>query len=261
MPVLPRKSQNARDGAPSLIELLRPAAGNPPALDPLAATLQGQVRRFLARLAPKVDLDQLDDFTQETLLHVLLRIESCRADTDAGVRAWVFAVARRVILDYNRSNQVALRSTSLEILTERYHRAAEQPTIQDHVAGIDDELTKSITDISVVESSPGAQVETAATTVVPMLASLIVQAQRCLPPDTQELLYRRVIERDTWSEIGGWMHIQAGAAKRRFQRAQRAIRRQLLKDLSNVEEPRRSEAVCWLSSAMSTQAKLNGRSV
>lgn len=216
--------------------------GDQTALASLAAGLHADIRNFLRhRFTSALEMD-IDDFTQESLLHLLPRLATCRASSAAGFRGWAFKAATRVVFDHCRSNQTALHSYPID---DDVCRAREQSCWEPRDSGeaADSHLSRLLIDDSCTDRE-----EDYANTAVG-LSVLLAKAQRCLPNETQELLYLRIVACRLWTDIGVSLAISSTAAKRRFQRGQQALRRQLVSDLRSVDEPFRSDAVMWLTRA------------
>ena len=198
----------ARDGAgPSLIALLHEARNidDPVAADAAVGALVERLypicERFLRRRlrgfrdAPDVAADA----TQESMLRIAAALDDCRATSDRELVAWALVTARRTVIDMYRSPTSGLAARSL---------ASELHDEADCLGeGADD-------------------VEGQATPRNTLLA-LAMRAYDALTRETAELLWWRLIRDAEWSEVAEEMSTTSAGAKRRFQRAQGALRRSL----------------------------------
>ncbi len=167
-------------------------AGDAQAYETLLLTLRLPMRRYLrARfrfaIAPEMCYE---DIEQDALLHVHVHLPDCRAETEGALIGWALAIARRAALDVLRE-PFETRSLHSSVVMER---------LADDAAGPDAEET-------------------------PVSARRLVEAQQWLPAVDQELLWRRLVRRESWVEVGAALGLSWTAARRRFQRAQQILRR------------------------------------
>lgn len=188
---------------PSLVELCRRAkAGNAEAMDAVLRTFQEPVHRYLARrLAQCPDgHDVAGDLRQEVLLRAAGGLARCHFDNEQRPLAWVLRIARNVLVDHVRAERTRHRLVSpdtLELLAERAALAQWQSVSP--------------------EGDPGGRLDDVA-----------ARAMAGLPRRTVELLRLRVQMGCTWPEVAAALGTTTSGAKRRFQRAQVALRARLL---------------------------------
>lgn len=215
--------------------------------------LRCSITRWLTRRLPYDAADDVDDYTQEALWRIWTRLRECHARDERGIRAWALTIAWRVaVADRRRRvrtiplhDESALRRAGVDNAhIVRKSDASNVPI----PALIDDTL-----DSDAASRSWGAVPSLAHDgSTAELLARIASNAQRRLPTSTQELIYARLIEHVSWCELGRRYGITAPAARRRYQRAQHSLRRYVVEDLSRVCEPRRSQAVIWLSAVCAT---------
>ena len=188
----------------------------------LVERLQPTLARCLRGRLPDVDADVMADLLQEAALHVLDGAASCRATTDEQVRSWACVVAIRAGLAFLRSPRSGQgetrRALSAEAAAARTRLWAEWAADQDPP------------DVGALR----------------VLARLAADAQAALPPDAAALVWDRVIEDVSWAEAAERYGTTAPGAKRRFQRAQRAIRRFIWSHATELPEPARSAVITRL---------------
>lgn len=173
--------------------LHRAQAGNPEARETLLATLHVAVRDYVAGHTHRMPdgADVADDVAQETLIRILTRLHTCRASSDRQVLAWALAVARTRLIDHVR--RIRPRGERMDDLSDV--PAPAKP------------------DASKSDSTD--------------LAGAVRKVVRGLPRETRTLLELRVEHGETWPAIAHALRTTAAGAKRRFQRAQERLRREL----------------------------------
>jgi RNA polymerase sigma-70 factor (ECF subfamily) len=200
--VSPRQCANELSG--SLADLGRLAqAGNPQALDSLLRRVQEPVYRYLLRrllAAPDAE-DLARDLCQEALIRAMGSIGRSTFASDGRLVAWVLTIARNVLLDHLRQarRRAEVRGDS------HWARTAS--------AGL----------------LPGEDV--APPRLLEMLAA---EALAAVPEGTAELLRLRLVVGRSWKEVADALGIAETAVKRRFQRAQAALRRRILVRLGEL---------------------------
>jgi RNA polymerase sigma-70 factor (ECF subfamily) len=175
-----------------LTALRRAQTGDPEAEEMLLATLHAPILNYVKGYTRRMpdDGDVADDVAQETLIRMATRLRSCRAESDDQVLGWALAIARTRLADYLR----------------RIPPAVERMT--DDVAG----PTYSPTDTSGAGTA---------------LRGLVRRVVRSLPRETRVLLELRVERGESWAEVAQALRTTAAGAKRRFQRAQARLQREL----------------------------------
>ena len=125
-----------------------------------------------------------DDLVQSSMIRVWMKLPQCRATSDRQLLHWCRVIAWRITLDHFRHPRRGLFISLAEPLAE--------PTPGD--------------------DSPGK------------LILAMAAAWPELPEATQKLIWAKVIEGRSWSEIAEEQGTTVSAAKRRFQRAQKRLR-------------------------------------
>jgi RNA polymerase sigma-70 factor (ECF subfamily) len=188
--------ERASDPPGSLATLGRLAqAGCAQALDRLLRRVEGPLYRYLVsrlRAAPDAG-DLASDLCQEALIRASASIGRCTFASDARLLAWALTIARNVLLDHLRRARGR---------AEVRHDAVREPAAGPPPAD---------------EGAPPRLLET-----------LAAEALAEVPEATAELLRLRLVAGRSWREVGDALGIAETAAKRRFQRAQAALRRRIL---------------------------------
>ncbi|MBA3670398.1 MAG: sigma-70 family RNA polymerase sigma factor [Gemmatimonadaceae bacterium] len=210
----------------SLSALLTAAQGEGPeadaALEELLTSLCGIVRRSAlhhARGLADVS-DVAADVTQETLIGLAKGVRGCRATTDAEVVAWARVATRNAYIDMFRSpgSGLAARLLADELVHDMHHFAA---------------LT-------------GADMPQRNSPAMTVLLRVLMEAYGDAVESTGELFWWRLIMSLEWTEIAAKFSTTAAGAKRRFQRAQEALRRSVLSRVEELPAAERVEVVALL---------------
>jgi RNA polymerase sigma factor (sigma-70 family) len=175
-------------------------------LYPLAA-------RFISRRLTRYrDANEIAaDVAQESMVRIATGITACRAATDHELVAWVLVTTRRTAVDMYRSPSSGLAARSLAV---------------DLDDGLDADTESEVTDPD--EASPRRT-----------LLRLASRAYDALKSSTAELLWWRLIRDAEWSEVAERLETTPAGAKRRFQRAQAAMRRAVLESISGLPSEQR----------------------
>jgi RNA polymerase sigma-70 factor (ECF subfamily) len=182
----------------SLADLGRLAqAGCTRALDRLLRQVEGPLYRYLIgqlRAAPDAE-DLARDLCQETLIRTAVSLQRCTFASDARLLAWVLTIARNLLVDHLR-------------------RARDRREVRDD-AGL--------------AHTPDAGWPPQDDAPRPrLLETFAAEALAEVSEDTARLLRLRLVEGESWKEVGRALGIAESAAKRRFQRAQATLRRSIL---------------------------------
>ncbi|HEX6372884.1 MAG TPA: sigma-70 family RNA polymerase sigma factor [Longimicrobium sp.] len=191
------RRQPASDPAGSLADLGRRAqAGSACALDRLMGRLEGPVYRYLVtRLLAAPDAEDLArDLCQEALIRATTSIGRCTFASDGRLVAWMLTIARNVLLDHLRE----VRG-------------------RDEVRG-DDWVRTMAAGLQPGDDAPPPR----------PLETFAAEALAEVSEGTAELLRLRLMSGSSWKEVADVLGIAESAAKRRFQRAQATLRRQIL---------------------------------
>ena len=193
-----------RSDAELLVLLHSARQGDAPALEALLRELYPSIRTYAyRRVRERRDAEALaDDIAQEALLRVIHGIASCRAGSIPSLFSWVIVVTRHAMVDLMRNDK-------------------------DREAWV-----QSTPDLQPADERASARAwlaEPSSTSAATALLSDIVNCVLCsLPETTAAILHLRTQLRLSWPEVAAEARTTATAAKRRFQRAQRRIRRDLL---------------------------------
>jgi RNA polymerase sigma-70 factor (ECF subfamily) len=191
-------------------------AGCAQALEELLRRVDGPVYRYLVvRLRAAPDAQDLAlDLRQEVLIRVVASLGRCTFASDGRLLAWVLTITRNVLLDHLR----AARGRG---------EVRNPPAWACSVAAACDD-----------EPVPPHPLE-----------GFVAETLAGLPEATAELLRLRLIGGRSWKEVGGALGIAESAAKRRFQRAQAALRRQILARVDALPRDARRGVVLRLLAA------------
>ncbi len=168
-------------------------AGDPAALDEMAASCGPQLYRYLARLAP--DAETARDMTQECLLRAVKALwAGTRPDH---LLPWLLRIATNLAHDDHRSayRQRVLLCDDLEPL-----------------AGADDHDAEHAVFSSLRVADRGAAVD---------------QAVRGLPVELRQVIHLRFVEDQPVKEIAAIVGVPEGTVKSRLYRAYRLLEREL----------------------------------
>lgn len=223
----------------------------------------GTERRWLIcklrRAFPRLDVSDLEDVVQETLMLAIRYHDQCRADTSGRRRAWLAAIGRSVTL---RHIAAAQRFVSIHEHITRGVRIAGAPcheanNADDHPLGqvlgtiaapCDDDAF-----IGVIDSVCAAGDLTPHVLATPPLLArercliALRQLVERLPASQQELLALHAEHSLTWQEIARLYGVTIYAVKRRFQRMQRSLGLQMLRhfEAAGDAEASRLLSVIW----------------
>lgn len=200
-----------------LIPCVRAAvAGDERALERVLAAIYAPIVSFLYRRFDRErEAEELArDLAQESLVHVAMGLGKCRAETTKEFFAWTFTIARNVGRDL-------LRARGEELKMLRF--AAEVEEIA------------SVADPGHGQSDAGGE-----DAIARALSAIVTEATEALPEATVRLLWIRLVEDGSWSEVAHRLGTTAAGAKRRFQRAQATLRTRVLRLIDELPEPERS---------------------
>jgi RNA polymerase sigma factor (sigma-70 family) len=200
-------------------------AGDADALESALALLHPVICRFLARRFVS-GLDAYDfvaDVAQDALIRIAKGLSACRATAPGEVRAWALKAARSAAIDYLRSPSSGLsllkRAVQLDgpaaeaLLWSEWQRPDDDPN---------------------------------AASAATVLCRLAVDAQNELSTAQVELIWSRLVDGASWAEIGQRFGTTAAGAKRRYQRAQKAVRKTVLAKVTGLSEPERTRLMRFL---------------
>lgn len=205
-----------------LVPLLRRAtAGDDAALQTLLSEVAVPLRRFLRHRVWDHSGREvlLDDLVQESLLRIYGSLHACAAETDGQFLSWCLAIARSALLDHLRVYQRQL------LLLD---------------AGMDIEAAAG--NVSAWEWKQEAEGSSALSVLLQVLQKMEAQ----LPADTSTLLWLRVQNSASWSEVGVALGTTEAGAKRRYQRVQRTLRKAVLRRVHDLPPAERDVILAWL---------------
>jgi RNA polymerase sigma-70 factor (ECF subfamily) len=201
----------------------RAAAGEEKAMEQLLLGVHPHVLRYLERwLHESKEWKELaKDLAQDTLVRIARGIACFRGTTDREVVAWCVTIARNIGTDQLRAFR---EEADLTVFGEELGAGArERPGWN----AVDDEGSEAVR----------------------ILLRLLRQAQDSEPDCNQELLWLRVLQHDSWHEVGEALGIGEAAAKRRYQRIQERMRLALLRALVHLPPEEVSVVRRWLARA------------
>jgi len=199
-----------------LVPLLRQAVrGDEAAREELVAHLWVFLLPYVRKQARSRDdaRDLAQDLAQDAMLRILRNLYRCQATVDAEVAAWALAIAHNVVLDDYRAHvrlELHRLSPELEALTYRFADGPYRPCEQYRPETILDALVRSTI--------------------------------RGLPADLRKLLELKILHDATWADVGEALGTTAAGAKRRFQRAQGTIQREILRRTEALPSKKRAIA-------------------
>jgi RNA polymerase sigma factor (sigma-70 family) len=217
-----------------LVEAKRFGESADVALEDLLTDLCEPVRRFAVfRLRYHEDPgDMAEDVVQETLIRVAKAIRTCNAASDAQILAWVRTIARNAMTDMYRSPTTGMAA---KLMAQDYH----------------DEMKESANDwqnLAAVPSSPARA----------YLLALVMAVYDDATEATCELFWLRLIAGLEWGEIAVKFGTTTAGAKRRFQRAQSALQREVVSHVAALPDLLRHDVQSLLRS-FSYESVLAGR--
>lgn len=191
------------------LELLEGArGGGEEALEILLDRLRPRVKRYLVgRLQSHPSTDALAaEMTQDVLVRVAESIEDCRATTERQLNSWIRTIARRRVIDRYRK-----RERELDKRVWQEDQRVDGRLLIDGLIDEDTELSSE--DVSELDE---------------ILGALLWKAQAELSAGTRQTLRRRLLYGETWPQVGEVVGTSGAGAKRRYQRAQDRLRREVL---------------------------------
>ncbi|HEX8671650.1 MAG TPA: RNA polymerase sigma factor [Longimicrobium sp.] len=193
----------------SLVELIREAAGgDEDALEGLLVRVYRIARAFVRRRLPgSADDAFVEDAASETVSRVAHAFTGCRARNEGEAVAWILEIARNTAIDLHR---VELRQV----------------------------IVGALDDLDLVGTIP-APVPGSISPAEGALLDLLGETHEALPAELQLLLWTRLVGGATWAEAGEQIGTTSTAAKRRYQRAQMRLRRELTRRIHQLPGPKR----------------------
>lgn len=152
-----------------------------------------------------------EDVVQETLIRVAKAIRRCQAASDPQILAWVRTIARNALTDMYRSPTTGMAA---KLMAQDYH----------------DEMRETANDwqgLAALPSSPARA----------CLLELVMDVYGDAAEPTGELFWLRLIAGLEWGEIAVRFATTTAGAKRRFQRAQATLQREVVSRVAQLPEP------------------------
>lgn len=196
-------------------------AAYPSTMPMVIDTVAPAMRSLIERRAARIGFDHAfaEDVLHDALLLVATRSHQCRATTDRAAMKWMLSIARSAL-----SN--ALR-----------HEGPRHRSLDDGQSPADPSQTFDESIGRRAEGSPGLEI----------LLRLVVDAGLTLSAADATLMWMHLIVAEEWATIGAALGISATAARRRFQRAQRSMRRRVHRALWSLPHAERDTALAWLN--------------
>lgn len=183
-------------------------------LEGLRPHILRQVRdRVRSATVPRAVAEEL---TQDVMLRVAEGLAGCRARSEAQLHAWCRTIARRVVID-------------------RYRRYAEEKERR-ATGALADLLWNQVAGNAAYGSAEPDRGDVSRREA--KLGRILLEAQQVLSDGTREVLRRRLLYGDSWAEVGDAVGTSAAGAKRRYQRAQARLRKEVLQRIRTVPDER-----------------------
>jgi RNA polymerase sigma factor (sigma-70 family) len=165
--------------------------------------------------------DVAEDVVQEALIRIAKAVRECRAETDAQVLGWARTTARHALIDMYRSpgSGLAARQLAQELIDDMAGYAATQ----------------------------GEEAPDRSSPALASLLKVVMAAYGDAVEATGELFWWRLIMGLEWSEIAERFSTSAAGAKRRFQRAQETLRREVVRRVDLLPAAERHEVLALLT--------------
>lgn len=213
------EARSALDSDESLSHLVALGhLGDQDAVEKVFVQLGAIVRRWLSRhlrgRCPELRFWS-EDIASEAMARAVAGLRRCRAQTDGAVVAWVLTLTRHVLADYTRVRSYRVHAST-------WHRGVSATDVED-------------TDADGCHLCPPREEPHAEL----LLVRALMDAYAALPEAAVELLWRRLVMTEDWVEIGRAFATTAGGARRRFDRACRRLRRQVLSHVANLPAEQR----------------------
>lgn len=213
--------RRTREHNADLIGLLNGAqAGSNQALEDLLTRLHVAVLSFVRRRFD--DQRDAEAFAQDVASEALIRVaegyRSCQATTDRQLMAWTLTIARNVGLDIVRSRLVRVGALVALPHDDPRNEIPSPANRRD-------------------ERSPAED----------LLFHIMQEAHDRLPDSAQDLLWIRFVEGAEWAEVGSELGISSSSAKRRWQRMQARLRREILAGIHDLPKPERDRVLAHLA--------------
>ena len=197
------------------------------ALNTLMTELHAIVWHFLRpRLSGWRDArDVTNDCAQETLVRLFLGYQQCRAESDHAVIAWACTTARHALQDLLRSPESGILASQFAA-TIAYAGADSERDAPNRRAIDLLGMSWEVASGKRPEEYPARET----------LLALAMDAYNAAAADTGEMLWWRLIIGAEWSDVAEHLGTTQAGAKRRFQRAQVALRQAVLHQIKALPD-------------------------
>lgn len=224
-PILVPLMQQMREGSPS----------HQAAVSTVVRHVEPGIRAFIRQRATRIGRDGafVDDVVQDTLSLVATKGHQCRATTDREAMGWMLSVAQTALADTVRRD--GPRQESVEDARFEF----------DMGVSFDESIGRRPV------ASPGMEI----------LLRVAVDVSGALSAADAKLLWMRLIAEEEWAAVGASLGISATAARRRFQRMQKSMRRRIRAALLSLPPDAQRIANEWLCKHLDEHPNADGPSL
>lgn len=196
--------------------LARARAGDAAALEDLLTQLYAPLLRYAVRKLRIVSDGAVlaEDIVQDAVVRIAGRLGECRAESDGQLIAWALTIVRSTGIDHFRRAGREVGDLTMSV----------SDRAMDHQAYLSWEREGSSSD------APQRTEQSA-------LMRTLHESFATLPAETAELIRIKLDGQVSWAEVARTFRTTASAAKRRFQRAQATLRREVARRLDECRVP------------------------
>lgn len=219
-----------------LLELLhRAQQGDEEALDQLLLRVQQPVLGFLRKRLGDPRLERfVEDVLSEVLVRVFKHYRKCEASAEREFVSWALSIA------HNESLRLLARRPLKYALLLGDRDPSETGKGMGPGSGV------AIPGYSGYATPHGRDQRSRG---LRALLGVLEEVESTQSPERALILYLKLVEDRSWQEIGEHLEISAAAAKRRYQRAQQSLEKQVLEGVDRLAPTERSAAVEFLKRA------------
>jgi DNA-directed RNA polymerase specialized sigma24 family protein len=218
------------DGPHAADALDRARVGDPAAVDAVLDAVRPLLVAAAARGLAAGDVparDAAEDVAQVALVRVAAHLGTCRATSPVQFAAWALAIGRRAVWDAR---------------AQAFGERSRRRTPLDHLLAGGDEWL-----LAVDPHEPGEGLRGSPAMVALLRAALDAHdAYAAASARSAELIWMRVVGAATWEDIATVVGASPSAVKRRFQRAQRRLRREAVRRVHALPADERARALALL---------------
>lgn len=188
--------------------------GDSASRDELLGCLRPRILRLIRyRVSGAIEAQAVaEDITQDVLVRVNGAMKRCDAQSETQFMAWVFTIARNAIIDWRRQR------------------------MREHVGRCEWQSPEIVQNAARATREPVSKADR-------LVGELLLEAQRVLSPDTQEVIRQRLLFGATWRAAGEAVGTTAGGARRRWQRAVARLEREILQRIGKLEDEKLRQEV------------------